>query len=1037
MFSLIVLVLVGVLSIPVLIVANDKGEKPTSVSIPEILNPSTGFLDEPQTTVPFVDIENEEEGGITTNEIETTTLPLAKPSGFRAYGGGRGGGGGGGGDSNDNDNSNHNNHDGGPVCGNGVIESGEECDDGNAVSGDGCSSACEKEVLEDCDAKSVGYWKNHDGCSQGSGNSIWVEEIHTLSDSFFDVFVDIASSDICGLTTQNCGSDKLCKAKQMLLADELNTVSGHLQLDALIAGGDDGSSAFDNLGLDSFSTIEDALRKIEEIINNTNSSESLLGNAAYVAERIYTFYEDENPDYPECFYGCDDNNDCNDNNACTVDECVANDCTYTPIVCGDGLYCNGIETCDPQLGCQAGAPPDCSYLNSQCGVGVCNEATDSCVVDASNYPLSTRCEADGNLCTTDHCDGYGSCVKEDDVDCPAGDPCARYECNPRTGRCEADYAPYSTSCETDDNLCTNEHCDGTGHCVFLEEVDCPGDTECANFRCNPRTGLCDEYDEQLSTPCSSDNECEVNHCDGYGECVFNYGVDCDDNDKCTIDRCNSELGCQYERVNCDDGISCTIDRCDSELGCVNIPDDSLCPADTACADNYCDAQLGCQVSYEQYSTPCEADGNLCTTDHCDGYGSCVKEDDVDCPAGDPCARYECNPRTGRCEADYAPYSTSCETDDNLCTNEHCDGTGHCVFLEEVDCSYLDDQCNVGICNSRTGGCGTEPLSYSTPCNLDDKECTIDHCDGRGECVLLEDDCAVCGNGIIEDGEICELNGQWGGLPPKEFLCNENNTYRRCVDCDHYEYVNECRYYCTADIECNGLPPGTYLESCTEYGENYLQDYCDNNCLVKDNACEDDYRGCTSDPECDEFEPGTEGCDFICQPGDPFQGDAKVAQALPNANFGAGSILSIIPKLTGKDRSYIRLNINHLDSTVAEALLRLYIEMVGSNAIGTTIDAWYCPDHDFNELTITWFNQPIDANCEIVDSVTVTDGSPGAINDYDITTAVNTEIVFGDKEFTIVLINSEEGAGYTDNTRFVHYLSKEYSDADYRPKLIIS
>ncbi len=33
----------------------------------------------------------------------------------------------------------------GAVCGNGVIETGEECDDGNTVSGDGCSSTCQLE----------------------------------------------------------------------------------------------------------------------------------------------------------------------------------------------------------------------------------------------------------------------------------------------------------------------------------------------------------------------------------------------------------------------------------------------------------------------------------------------------------------------------------------------------------------------------------------------------------------------------------------------------------------------------------------------------------------------------------------------------------------------------------------------------------------------------------------------------------------------------------------------------------------------------
>ncbi|MBU0458696.1 DUF4215 domain-containing protein [Patescibacteria group bacterium] len=62
----------------------------------------------------------------------------------------------------------------GPVCGNGIKESGEGCDDGNARSGDGCNVACKNEtaivscgdniisVGEDCDD---GNLKNGDGCS--------------------------------------------------------------------------------------------------------------------------------------------------------------------------------------------------------------------------------------------------------------------------------------------------------------------------------------------------------------------------------------------------------------------------------------------------------------------------------------------------------------------------------------------------------------------------------------------------------------------------------------------------------------------------------------------------------------------------------------------------------------------------------------------------------------------------------------------------------------------------------------------------------
>ncbi len=47
----------------------------------------------------------------------------------------------------------------GAVCGNGIIESGETCDDGNTISGDGCSSTCQSEgAPSSCD----GTWDQTD-----------------------------------------------------------------------------------------------------------------------------------------------------------------------------------------------------------------------------------------------------------------------------------------------------------------------------------------------------------------------------------------------------------------------------------------------------------------------------------------------------------------------------------------------------------------------------------------------------------------------------------------------------------------------------------------------------------------------------------------------------------------------------------------------------------------------------------------------------------------------------------------------------------
>jgi cysteine-rich repeat protein len=45
------------------------------------------------------------------------------------------------------------------ICGNGVVEPGELCDDGNVFNGDGCSETCEVEETDDNEGCTPGYWK--------------------------------------------------------------------------------------------------------------------------------------------------------------------------------------------------------------------------------------------------------------------------------------------------------------------------------------------------------------------------------------------------------------------------------------------------------------------------------------------------------------------------------------------------------------------------------------------------------------------------------------------------------------------------------------------------------------------------------------------------------------------------------------------------------------------------------------------------------------------------------------------------------------
>lgn len=157
-----------------------------------------------------------------------------------------------------------------------------------------------------CDARSQGYWANKEGCSKGTGSSVWASQINALSPQFSGVFATSTGPAICSmLWTPNCPSGntvaaKRCRATSQTLADESNIVAGHLDVNALIAKADDGNSAFNNLGLTPFSTVGQSLTAIEAIIANSSSTTNQLSDAAYVAERIIAFYEDENPSAPYC-----------------------------------------------------------------------------------------------------------------------------------------------------------------------------------------------------------------------------------------------------------------------------------------------------------------------------------------------------------------------------------------------------------------------------------------------------------------------------------------------------------------------------------------------------------------------------------------------------------------------------------------------------------------------------------------------------------------------------------------------------------------
>ena len=451
-----------------------------------------------------------------------------------------------------------------------------------------------------------------------------------------------------------------------------------------------------------------------------------------------------------------------DANQCTIDHCDGfGECvTYDNVMCsGSANPCDAGEQCDP--------------------------ATGLCVM-LMDPPVDTPCEADGDLCTLDRCDGAGNCVFEEDVACPAGGQCTDVACDPMTGNCEVTFKALSTFCEADGDLCTNDHCDGMGNCVFLDRVTCPDGGQCRVNACNPTSGACEASDRPFSTVCEADGDlCTNDHCDGFGNCVLLSLVQC------------------QPATQCDGGSTCD----PMSGGCVMNPDPPL-------------------------STFCEADGNLCTDDHCDGMGNCVLLSNRTCPAsvGECDGGAVCDPGSGLC-VDLAddPLSTECELDGDLCTIDHCDGFGACVPLDVVDCSGLVDQCNDAECDPGTGDCEVMPKPLSTPCERDNNLCTNDHCDGQGGCVLLgivdcEDPAPPC-----EGGQACD---------PGDGMCVDLPDAPDGTPCPDGAYCNG-EETCLAAVCTPGDPPCDDADDCTADSCDEDLDQCHNDCPTPGITCPGD------------------------------------------------------------------------------------------------------------------------------------------------------------------------------------------------------
>ncbi|MBT3292946.1 DUF4215 domain-containing protein [Candidatus Peregrinibacteria bacterium] len=761
------------------------------------------------------------------------------------------------------------------VCGNGEIELGEECDDGNVVNGDSCSSDCLRETVtvdsQYCPANAA--CDNHPGPSGGycppvsldcaTPNDDWDCNWECPHDP-----LDAGAYDRC-IYAYQCACDKGV-GQNIDVTDYMNCYDSH----RASYPGTNPSVSYSECS--SFCV-----------------PDSLCGNGSLDGGE-------------ECDTG---GNSATCDSDCTAPSCgdgltnplAGEDCDDANIIAGDGC-----DLCEQEGYC-------CTYGTYTCAVGVSGDCTagdqeffgdgggsnsSSSYSDSSysnsSYPAgSNDCDY---YCSAWCGNGYIDAGEEcDDGNYNYGDGCSydctlEYCCDTQSHSC----ALWTSECDYYDTYDNQSDCDnscascGDGVTAGYEECDDGGSnsdstpdacrTSCENADCGDSVVDTGESCDTGGNSATCDSDCTAPVC---GDGIRNYpaGEECDDGNGDSGDGCylcqNEGYCCELGVYTCDFGIS----------GDCTAGNEEFYEGEVYYCASYCTAWCG--NGYLDAGEECD-DGNYDDWDEC---SSDCKNNVYCCEDNYGC--WEDPTPPDYCDNGYSDLAT-CNSSCSICGDgikaegEECDdgnyddGDGCSYYCSlEYCCDELSHSCSAGV-----SGCDYENI-YSTPtsCDIGCAFCGdgvvagYEECDdGGSNSDSVQDACrtscenADCGDSVVDTGETCDTGGN-------SVTCDNDCTTPACGDgvrnspageeCDDGNTTDGdgCTSLCEDEGYC--LTYGAYTctasvsDDCIDANEEFFEDYWD--CEYESYAwCGNGYTDTGAGEECDDGNwYNNDGCSNSC------------------------------------------------------------------------------------------------------------------------------------------------------------------------------